>query len=40
MYIEKNNFNIKDIINNKLDNNEKKYPIEKAFGKSNKYSEV
>ena len=28
------------IINDKIDKNEKKYPIEKAFGKSNKYDEL
>ena len=28
------------IINDKIDKNEKKYPIEKAFGKSNKNDEL
>ena len=28
------------IINDKIGKNEKKYPIEKAFGKSNKYDEL
>ena len=29
-----------EIINDKIDKNEKKYPIEKAFGKANKYNEL
>jgi NTP pyrophosphatase (non-canonical NTP hydrolase) len=31
---------IKDIINKKLDKNEKKYPVEKAKGNSKKYTEL
>lgn len=30
--------NIEDIINMKMDKNEMKYPVEKAKGKSNKYT--
>ena len=30
-------FDIEEIMNNKIDKNEKKYPIDKAFGKANKY---
>jgi len=29
-----------DIINNKMDKTEKKYPIDKAFGKSTKYNKL
>ena len=32
--------NLIEIINDKIDKNEKKYPIEKAFGKANKYNEL
>ena len=32
--------NIEDIINMKMDKNEMKYPVEKAKGKSNKYTEL
>ena len=32
--------NIEDIINTKMDKNEMKYPVEKAKGKSNKYTEL
>ncbi|MGL4449706.1 MAG: nucleotide pyrophosphohydrolase [Sarcina sp.] len=31
---------IKDIINQKMDKNEKKYPVEKAKGNSKKYTEL
>ena len=31
--------NIEEIINNKMDKNEKKYPVEKAKGNSKKYTE-
>ena len=30
--------NIKEIINDKIDINEKKYPIDKAYGKATKYN--
>ena len=33
-------FNIEDIINSKMDKNEKKYPVEKAKGTSKKYTEL
>lgn len=32
--------NIEEIINNKMDKNEKKYPIEKSKGTSKKYTEL
>ena len=32
--------NIEDIINSKMDKNEKKYPVEKAKGTSKKYTEL
>ncbi|WP_288326431.1 nucleotide pyrophosphohydrolase [uncultured Clostridium sp.] len=32
--------NIEEIINNKMDKNEKKYPVEKAKGNSKKYTEL
>lgn len=32
--------NIEDIINSKMDKNEKKYPVEKAKGNSKKYTEL
>ena len=32
--------NIEEIINNKMDKNEKKYPVEKAKGSSKKYTEL
>lgn len=32
--------NIEDIINNKMDKNEKKYPVEKSKGNSKKYTEL
>ena len=31
---------IKTIMNEKIDKNEKKYPIDKAFGKANKYNDL
>lgn len=37
---EKRGLNINDIINSKIDLNEKKYPIEKAKGTSKKYSDL
>ncbi|GFP76129.1 nucleotide pyrophosphohydrolase [Clostridium fungisolvens] len=32
--------NIEEIINNKMNKNEKKYPVEKAKGNSKKYTEL
>lgn len=32
--------NIEEIINKKMDKNEKKYPVEKAKGNSKKYTEL
>lgn len=34
------NVNITEIINNKMDKNEEKYPVEKAKGNSKKYTEL
>ncbi|SUQ48085.1 hypothetical protein CNEONATNEC26_01945 [Clostridium neonatale] len=31
---------IEEIINNKMDKNEKKYPVEKSKGNSKKYTEL
>jgi len=33
-------FDLKTIMNDKIDKNEEKYPIDKCFGKANKYSEL
>jgi NTP pyrophosphatase (non-canonical NTP hydrolase) len=40
MLSEKYGLNIEEIILKKLKQNEAKYPVEKAFGKSNKYNEL
>jgi NTP pyrophosphatase (non-canonical NTP hydrolase) len=37
---ERYDFNPEEIIKNKITKNEKKYPIEKAFGKSDKYNKL
>ncbi len=34
------NINLADSLNAKMDKNEEKYPVEKARGKSNKYTEL
>ena len=34
------NLNIKDIIKEKLDKNRLKYPLEKAYGKKDKYTDL
>ena len=34
------NVDIVDIINSKCDKNEKKYPVDKAYGSSKKYNEL
>lgn len=33
-------FDVETIMNKKIDKNEEKYPIEKAFGKSDKYNKL
>ena len=33
-------FDLNTIMNNKIDINEKKYPIDKAYGKSDKYNKL
>jgi len=40
MIADKYNLNIEEIIMSKMDKNEKKYPVEKAYGKSDKYNEL
>lgn len=40
MLSEKYNLDIETIIRNKMTKNEAKYPVAKAFGKSNKYNEL
>ena len=37
---EQYSFDIKDIINKKIDKNKQKYPIGKAYGKANKYNKL
>jgi len=37
---EKYNFDVKEIVLNKINKNAEKYPIEKAKGKSTKYNEL
>lgn len=37
MLCEHYDFDVKKILNDKIDKNEEKYPINKAYGKSNKY---
>jgi NTP pyrophosphatase (non-canonical NTP hydrolase) len=33
-------FDVRQIMNDKIDKNEKKYPVEKVFGKSDKYNKL
>jgi len=40
MLAEKYNFDIKEIILEKIDKNKKKYPIEKAKGSAKKYNQI
>lgn len=40
MLCEKHQYNLDEIINNKLDKTIKKYPINKCFGKNKKYNEL
>ena len=40
MLAEKNNLDVREIILSKLELNDKKYPVEKSRGKSNKYNEL
>ena len=37
---DKLNVDLDQVINDKIDQNEKKYPVEKAKGKANKYTEL
>ena len=38
--LNKLNLDVDEIVNNKMAQNEAKYPVEKAYGKSNKYDEL
>ena len=38
--LDKLNLDVDEIVNKKMDKNEKKYPIEKAYGSSKKYDEI
>ena len=38
--LDKLNFDVDEIVNMKMDQNEAKYPVEKAKGKNNKYTEL
>ena len=38
--LDKLNLDVDVIVNEKMDKNERKYPVEKAKGKSNKYTEL
>lgn len=38
--LDKLNLDVDDIVNAKMDINEKKYPIEKSYGSSKKYNEI
>lgn len=40
MLAEKYELDINEIILNKIEINEKKYPVEKSYGKSDKYNEL
>ena len=40
MLCDKNGYNMDEIINNKLDRNIKKYPVDKAYGSSKKYNQL
>ncbi len=40
MLSEHYGFDVKTIMNNKINKNEKKYPIGKAYGKANKYNKL
>ena len=40
MLSEHYDFDLEKIMNDKIDKNEKKYPIDKAFGKANKYNNL
>lgn len=38
--LDKLNLDEDEIVNNKMERNEKKYPVEKAYGSSKKYNEL
>lgn len=40
LFIDKYDFDLEELILKKLDKNKKKYPISKAFGKSDKYDKL
>lgn len=37
---DKDNLDMDEIVNNKMTKNEKKYPVEKCYGKSTKYNKL
>ena len=37
---DKYNLDMDEIVNNKMTKNEKKYPVEKCYGKSTKYNKL
>ena len=40
MLCDNNGFDLDEILNNKIDKNIKKYPVDKAYGSSKKYYEL
>ena len=40
MLCDKNNYDMDEIINNKLEKNIEKYPVNKAYGSSKKYNKL
>lgn len=40
MFCDKHNYDMDEIINQKLDKNIKKYPINKFYGQTKKYNEI
>lgn len=40
LFVDKYDFDIKEVVLEKLAKNEKKYPVSKAYGKSDKYDKL
>lgn len=40
LFADKYNFDLNEIISQKLDNNERKYPVDKAKGNAKKYTDL
>ncbi len=40
MFCDLYGFDVEEILNEKIDQNEKKYPVDKAFGKADKYNKL